>query len=138
MNYEPKKKKGRRKKMVEGISSTSKIYNDDPIETSDEKIILKDIFLLPSPHASKVPRGKKREELSEKGFVSFAVPISLGQTELAIKTIILTEFKEKFSQSASPDFLFLKAVNDKLITQPTKIWNGKVIKRMTGNGPLYV
>ena len=37
-----------------------------------------------------------------------------------------------------PSFEFLKAVNDKLITQESKVWDGKVLKHMTGTGPLYI
>ncbi len=100
--------------------------------------ILKDVFLLPSPKAYKVPRRKEREELCSNGFVSFAVPFNTSLTEPEIIRQITLEFAEKFSECNLPSFEFLKAVNDKLITQESKVWDGKVLKHMTGTGPLYI
>ena len=100
--------------------------------------MLKDRFMLPSPTASKVPRGRKREELSAKGFVSFAVQLNINMTQAEVEGIIFSEFGNKLAKCSEPSFEFLKAVNEKLIKQDTKEWNGKVVKHMTGNGPLYV
>lgn len=100
--------------------------------------MLKDLFLLPSPAANKVPRGKKREELSSKGFVSFAVQLNLNMTQAEVEGVIFSEFSNKLAKCTEPAFEFLKAVNEKLIKQDTKEWNGKVVKHMTGTGPLYV
>ena len=58
--------------------------------------------------------------------------------EVQIRTVICNEFKEKFAGCEKKGFEFLKAVNERLITQQTKTWDAKVVKHMTGSGPLYI
>lgn len=100
--------------------------------------ILKDIFLVPNPKASKVPRGKAREELCSNGFVSFAVSLNTAMSEQDVMQKVVVEFANKFALCQDKGFEFMKAVNDKLIGQDQKVWNGKVLKHMTGVGPLYI
>eukprot|EP00112_Aurelia_sp_Birch-Aquarium-sp1_P012684 Seg2671.1 transcript_id=Seg2671.1/GoldUCD/mRNA.D3Y31 product="Zinc finger BED domain-containing protein 4" protein_id=Seg2671.1/GoldUCD/D3Y31 len=100
--------------------------------------ILKDIFLVPNPKASKVPRGKAREELCSNGFVSFAVSLNTEMSEQDVMQKVVVEFANTFALCQDKGFEFMKAVNDKLIGQDQKVWNGKVLKHMTGVGPLYI
>lgn len=93
---------------------------------------------MPNPKASKVPRGKAREELCSNGFVSFAVSFNTAMSEQDVIHKVVLEFSNKFASCQDKTFEFMKAVNDKLIGQDQKVWNGKVLKHMTGVGPLYV
>ena len=70
--------------------------------------------------------------------MSFAVPFTMGMDEVQIRTVICNEFKEKFAGCEKKEFELLKAVNERLITQQTKTWDAKVVKHMTGSGPLYI
>eukprot|EP00112_Aurelia_sp_Birch-Aquarium-sp1_P017437 Seg4041.2 transcript_id=Seg4041.2/GoldUCD/mRNA.D3Y31 product="hypothetical protein" protein_id=Seg4041.2/GoldUCD/D3Y31 len=117
------------------LEKSSQQYQSRYKDKSVDRPMLKDLFLLPSPAANKVPRGKKREELSSKGFVSFAVQLNLNMTQAEVEGVIFSEFSNKLAKCTEPAFEFLKAVNEKLIKQDTKEWNGKVVKHMTGTGP---
>ncbi|CAB4004279.1 Hypothetical predicted protein [Paramuricea clavata] len=65
-------------------------------------IVLKDVFLLPSPEYKKVPRGKAREMLYAEGFVTSAVEIHGNWSENDAVKALEEQFKEKLMDIPPP------------------------------------
>ena len=103
--------------------------------SKERKSFLKDVYLLPSS-CEKVPRGRRRENMSKNGFVAFAVEFDPDADESQLRATIYEEFKEKMQSPAA--FSFMKAIQDNLVAPMKKTWTSKVLKHMTGTGPLYI
>eukprot|EP00794_Sanderia_malayensis_P010442 gene10442-11535_t len=119
LKYEPAGKKKRTSK------GTGPALYQEKGEKSKE--ILKDIFLVPNPKASKVPRGKAGEELCSNGFVSFAVSLNTAMSEQDVIQKVVVELANKFALCQGKTFELMKAVNDKLIGQDQKTLNQKLM-----------
>jgi hypothetical protein len=65
-------------------------------------IVLKDVFLLPSPEYKKVPCGKAREMLYAEGFVTSAVEIHGNWSENDAVKALEEQFKEKLMDIPPP------------------------------------
>lgn len=71
---------------------------------------LKDVFLIPDPSMTNVPRRGTRERLYKKGLVASAVKFNNRVGDIDIRVEIASRF-EQFDL----DIIFLKAVNDSLM-----------------------
>ena len=115
--------------------SKSKKRKLSTTSSKERRSFLKDVYLLPSS-CEKVPRGRRRENMSKNGCVAFAVEFDPDADESQLRDTIYEEFKGKMQNPTA--FSFMKAVQDNLVAPMKKTWTSKVLKHMTGAGPLYI
>ena len=94
--------------------------------------------MLPSPDIKVVPRGWKREELYEKMFAVSAVEVRESMSEDEIRQKFSNIFEEKIVSLPEPKFHFVRAVGNKIIDPGCRSYDGKVIKYLSKQGPIYV
>jgi hypothetical protein len=105
---------------------------------SSKAAILKDVIMLPSPDIKVVPRGWKREKLYEKMFAISAVEIHDNMSENKIRQKLNKLFEKKISGFSEPKFHFVRAVGNKIIDPGCQSYDGKVIKYLSKQGPIYI
>ena len=99
---------------------------------------MRDVVLLPSLRMDDVPRGSKREQLYTNGCVISAYSISDGLTEKEIKCRMPSAFGEKLQGLPDPKFDIVRAVGNKIIDPACDSYNGKVLKYLNKQGPIYI
>lgn len=133
-NYKPKKGK---KNESKGQKRKRQASGEEK-STSNDKPVLRDVVLLPSPKMEDVPRGSKREELYTHGCVISAFEIRDADTEEEIRRKMITAFNENFKDLPEPKFKFMRAVGNKIIDPACENYNGKVLKYLNKQGPVYI
>eukprot|EP00112_Aurelia_sp_Birch-Aquarium-sp1_P025537 Seg8529.2 transcript_id=Seg8529.2/GoldUCD/mRNA.D3Y31 product="G2/M phase-specific E3 ubiquitin-protein ligase" protein_id=Seg8529.2/GoldUCD/D3Y31 len=106
------------------------------------KIYMKDVILLPSPRAKKVPKGKDRESLFTNGFVISSFELHTIETEDIIREKLMNEFKDLFPQTSNvKKFDFVRAVEKKIVpVKKAGEMNGRCIYNVAGqrDRPIYI
>ena len=97
--------------------------------------VMKDIILLPNPRMKLLTRGRIREELYVRGFVTTAVNITNEMTASEIEGHFATLFSNKLK---GRPFNFVRAVGNKIVD--VNLAQGiteKILKHICGQGPVY-
>jgi hypothetical protein len=98
--------------------------------------VMKDIILLPNPRMKLLPRGRIREELYVRGFVTTAVNITNEMTASEIEGHFATLFSNKLK---GRPFNFVRAVGNKIVdVNLAQGITGKILKHICGQGPVYL
>ena len=123
-------------KMRDGVNPTLNKKTDS---------IIKDVFLIPSKDLSTVPRGKKGKEMYTNSLVATGVEFNILMEHWDIIQALLDGFSfvpeigRHLGTASSYNFEFVKAVDDDLtILNPSLRWNLKMVRHVTGAGPLYI
>ena len=124
-NYRPVKGKGR---PAQNRGQKRKL------NAGKSKPCLKDVILLTAPTKKEVTRGWRREELYDKN----SVENSEGMNESDIREKLNFTFHDKLLNIPEPKFSFVRAVGNKIINPGCESYNGKVVKHLSRQGPLYV
>ena len=99
--------------------------------------VMKDVFLLPSPRMKNVPRGRKREELYARGFVATAFTITNDMSNAELIESFSSIFSEKLRGFRK--FTIVRGIGNKIVEINTsQEINGKVLKHICGQGPIYL
>ncbi|KAL9951675.1 hypothetical protein ACROYT_G044393 [Oculina patagonica] len=97
---------------------------------------IKDIILLPNPNMASVPRGRKREELYVRKLVATAFEIYGDMTSSEIYDAFASFFSRKLKGKS---FEIVRAVGNKIISPNiSQGVTGRVLKHLTGQGPVYL
>ena len=118
--------------------SKSRSKKADSRQREKETVSYKDVFFLNDPDCSKVPQRNDRQFYYSNGLVGSAVAFSSYMREIDIRRAISSAIP-RFQNTLSPDFVFVKAVGEKLVELSNiREWNYKILKQQTGQGPVYV
>ena len=99
---------------------------------------LKDVIMLPSADIKTVPRGWKREELYDKMFAISAVEVHESMSENEIRQKFNKILEKKIADFPEPKFNFVRAIGNKIIDPGCQSYDGKVIKYLSKQGPIYI
>jgi hypothetical protein len=94
--------------------------------------------LLPSPNITVVHRGWKTEELYGNMFAVSAVEVHESMSEDNIRQTFNKIFGKKVVGLSDPKFNFVRAVGNKIIDPGCQSYDGKVIKYLSKQGPIYI
>ena len=97
--------------------------------------VIKDVILLSNPRMHLVPRGRTREDLYVRGFVStFSITNEMRSSQ------VKNEFAALFaSKRNGRPFKIVRAVGNKIVdANLTQGINGKILKHICGQGPVYL
>ena len=134
-NYRPKR--GKKKESQAGVQNKKRLVFEQG-KALKEKAILKDDVLLPSPKFEDVPHVSRREELYSEKFAVSAFEIHDGLSEQEIRRKLTIAFAEKLTDLPEPKFHFVRAVGNTIIDSNCETYNGKVIKYLNKQGPVYI
>ena len=125
-----------KKKQSSSRGQKRKLEEAEKVNSS--KPFLKDVIMLPSPDIKVVPQGWKREELYDKMFALSAVEVSENMSEKEIRQTFTKIFAEKIAGLSEPKFNFVRAVGNKIIDPGCQSYDGKVVKYLSKQGPIYI
>ena len=105
-------------------------------KSTGSAVIIKDVILLPNPRMHSVPRGRTREDLYVRGFVSTAFSITNEMTSSQVENEFAALFASKLN---GRPFKIVRAVGSKIVdVNLTQGINGKILKHICGQGPVYL
>ncbi len=105
---------------------------------SSKQASLNDVILLPSPNMTVVPRRWKREELYGNMFAISAVEVHETMSEDDIRQTFNKIFEKKVVGLSETKFNFVRAVGNKIIGPGCQSYDGKVIKCLLKQAPIYI
>ena len=98
--------------------------------------VMKDVILLPNPRMKLVPRGRIREDLYVRGFVTTAVNITNEMTASEIGACFADLFSNKLK---GRPFNFVRAVGNKIVdVNLAQGITGKILKHICRQGLVYL
>ena len=133
----PNHKYGPKKRPRNVKNSTNKTS-----KCNEQRTVLKDVILLHGPKQDKVPCGVARKVLFALGFTT-TLELSHTMKESEIRSLLEEKFKNKLESISRKGnkFQFVRAINSKIIPlENTKqaAYNGRLLKHISGQGPLYI
>ena len=97
---------------------------------------LKDVFLIPSPNITNVPRKSNRQLYYNNSLVLSAVSFSSDMSETDIRCKIMARFDELVPEGFQ--FEFIKPIGDEFVVPSVDQWDYKTVKHLSAQGPIYI